>query len=209
MEKKILIPVDDSRPSLRAVRYGIHAAAFINDLHFVLFHVQPAVSLYLKEEAVRDLHVRAKVNQMLQKNETVANDLLNRLKKEMTDAGIAEARIETVTRPRTLGLAQDVIEYGQENLFDAIVLGRRRLTGISKFFGDSVSAAILERSQVLPVWLVDGNGPADKEHEKILVAVDGSESSLRAVDHVGFMVSENPDVRLTLLHVTNTARTIA
>jgi nucleotide-binding universal stress UspA family protein len=52
----------------------------------------------------------------------------------------------------------------------------------------------------LPVWLVQGNLPTGK----ILLAVDGSEDALRAVDYISFMISENKELQLTLLHVTNT-----
>ncbi|MCF8091645.1 MAG: universal stress protein [Desulfotignum sp.] len=202
MEKKILLPVDKSRSSLQAVRYAAYASSFITDLHCVLFHVQAPVSLYLKEEAAKDLHVRTQLNRILKKNETAAMETLEHLKSEMTDAGFARDRISLVTRPRELGLAQDVIEYAQKNMLDAIVVGPRGVTGIHKFFDASVSEAILERSQVLPVWLVHG----DARSYRILVAIDGSQDSLRAVDHVSFMVSGNKQVHITLIHVTNTAR---
>jgi nucleotide-binding universal stress UspA family protein len=201
MEKQILIPVDKSRSALQAARYAVYASSFIKDLHCVLFHVQVPVSLYLKEEAARDMHVRAQLNKMLQKNEAAAMAVLQSHKSEMTNAGFPENRISLVTRSRELGLAQDVIEYAHKNMLDAILVGRRGVTGIQKFFDDSVSEAILERSQILPVWLVHGSARSNK----ILVAIDGSQDSLRAVDHVSFMVSENKQIHITLIHVTNTA----
>ncbi len=98
-----------------------------------------------------------------------------------------------------------MIEYAQKNMMDAIVVGRRGVSGIQKFFDTSVSDAILERSQVIPVWMVSKDVRQDLS-EKVLVAIDGSEDALRAVDHVGFMVSENKEIHVTLIHVTNTAR---
>ncbi len=202
MEKKILIPVDRSRSSLQAVRYVVHISSVIKNLHCVLFHVQPPVSLYLQEEAAKDMHVRAQLKKVTKKNNDTAMAVLHNLRSEMTQAGFPEDRIELVTHPRELGLAQDVIEYAQKNMLDAIVVGRRGVTGVHKFFDASVSDAILERSQALPVWLVQG----DVQPENLLVAIDGSQDSLRAVDHVSFMVSENTDIKISLLHVTNTAR---
>lgn len=204
MEKQILIPVDGSRTSVQAVRYAARVSSFVRDLHCVLFHVQAPVSLYLKEEAARDMHVRAQMNKALKKNEAAAMTILNALKSEMTDAGFPEERIRLLTRPRELGLAQDVIEYAQKKMMDAIVVGRRGVSGIQKFFDTSVSDAILERSQVIPVWMVSKDVLQDSP-EKVLVAIDGSEDALRAVDHVGFMVSDNKKIHVTLIHVTNTA----
>ena len=202
MEKKILIPVEESVRSLRAVRYAVHAASFISELHFVLFHVQPMISLYLQDEAKKDLKVRAELNRVIKENQVNAMALLEKYKEEMAGLGIPEERIELKTQVRRLGVAQDIIEYAQEKLFDAVLIGRRRLAAIQKVFTLSISSSVIERSQVIPVWLVDGV-PASK---KLLIAVDGSASALRAVDHVGFMVSGNPDIRLTLLHVMNSAR---
>jgi nucleotide-binding universal stress UspA family protein len=202
MEKKILIPVEESRRSLRAVRYAVHAASFIPDLHFVLFHVQPMISLYLQDEAKKDLKVRAELNKVKKKNQAKAMALLENYREEMTGKGVDKERIELKTQVRHLGLAQDIIEYAQENLFDSVLMGRRQLASIQKMFSFSVTSSVLERSQVIPVWLVDGV-PASKT---LLIAVDGSASALRAVDHAGFMVSGNPDIQVTLLHVMNSAQ---
>jgi len=202
MEKKILIPVENCRRSLRAVRYAVHSASFIKELHFVLFNVQPMISLYLEDEAQKDLKVRAELNNVKKANQANALSLLESYRDKMTGMGIPADRIELKTQVRQLGLAQDIIEYAQEKLFDAVLMGRRRLAGIQKVFTFSVSSSVLERSQIIPVWLVDGT-PASKN---LLVAVDGSASALRAVDHAGFMVSGNTDIQVTLLHVMNSAR---
>ncbi|MEJ2658132.1 MAG: universal stress protein, partial [Desulfobacterales bacterium] len=105
---------------------------------------------------------------------------------------------------RKLGLGKDIIDFGQNRNFDAIVIGRRGMSRLQEMYMGSVTSNVLEHSRVIPVWLLDGDVNATSD--RILVAVDGSESALRAIDHVSFMISNNPDVRLTLLHVTNSAR---
>ena len=202
MEKMILIPVENSRRSLRVVRYAVHSASFIKELHFVLFNVQPMISLYLEDEAQKDLKVRAELNNVKKANQANALSLLESYRDEMTGMGIPADRIELKTQVRQLGLAQDIIEYAQKKLFDAVLMGRRRLAGIQKVFTFSVSSSVLERSKIIPVWIVDGT-PVSKN---LLVAVDGSASALRAVDHAGFMVSGNTNIQVTLLHVMNSAR---
>ena len=44
----------------------------------------------------------------------------------------------------------------------------------------AVSAAVVENSKLIPVWLVDEKSVG----QEIMVAVDGSQNSLRAVDHL-------------------------
>jgi nucleotide-binding universal stress UspA family protein len=65
-------------------------------------------------------------------------------------------------------------------------------------FMGSVSAHLIENSPVIPVWLVDGA----VRSTRVMAAVDGSESALRAVDHMAFMLSGNPEVRFCFFHVT-------
>ena len=62
----------------------------------------------------------------------------------------------------------------------------------------SVSNSVLEHTSTTPVWAVGG----EVKSSKIMIAVDGSESALNAVDHVSFMLGENPEVQITLLHIT-------
>jgi nucleotide-binding universal stress UspA family protein len=60
----------------------------------------------------------------------------------------------------------------------------------------SLTADLLEHSAVIPVWMVDG----EIASTRVMIAVDGSESSLRAVDHLSFMLGENPEIKVTLFH---------
>ena len=202
MRKKVLVSVDNSRHSKNAVQYAVNASAFVPDLHYVLFHVQPMISLFLRDEAQKDIKTKTELEKLLKKNNEVARTLLEELRNEMVRLGISEERIEIVTRQRKLGLAKDILEYSQENRYDAIVIGRRGLSRLQEMIMESASANIIEHSQVTPVWLVDGNATG----RKLMVAVDGSEASLRAIDHLSFMLSGAPDTRLTFLHVSSRAR---
>jgi nucleotide-binding universal stress UspA family protein len=202
MEKKILLAVDDSRHSRNAIHYAVSVSSFVNNLHYVLFHVQPVISLFLKEEAQKSLTAKSKLESVVKKNTESALGLLENYKDEMVQMGIDSDRIETVTRTRKLGLGKDIIDFGQARNFDAIVVGRRGLSRLQEMYMGSVTSNVLEHSRVIPVWLVNGDIIATE----ILVAIDGSESSLRTIDHISFMVSNNPAVRLTLLHVTSSPR---
>jgi nucleotide-binding universal stress UspA family protein len=202
MEKKILLAVDDSRHSRNAIHYAVSVSSFVKNLHYVLFHVQPAISLFLKDEAKKSLQAKSEMDNVLKKNDQSARRLLESYQDKMAKMGIVPDQIEIVTRPRNLGLAKDIIDFAQNRNFDAILVGRRGLSRLQEMYMGSVTSNVLEHSRVIPVWLVDG----DITTTKILVAIDGSESSLRTIDHVRFMISNNPEVHLTLLHVTSSSR---
>jgi len=93
---------------------------------------------------------------------------------------------------------KEILEQAAARLFDAILLGRRGHTGLSGMFMGSVSANVLENATAIPVWIVDEKGPS----RNILAAVDGSESALKAVDHLSFIVGPDADVAISLFHVT-------
>lgn len=202
MQKKILIAVDNSRHSKYAIHYATHVSSFVKNMHSVLFHVQPMISTFLQQEARLDPKAKRQLNQVQKDNEKMANSLIETYRDEMVKMGIAPEQIEVETRMRKLGYAKDILEFGQKNSYDAIVVGRRGLSRIAEMYAGSVARDLVEQSKIIPVWLIDGKVPDGK----IMAAVDGSNASLRVVDHISFLLSDNPEAELTLLHITSSAR---
>jgi nucleotide-binding universal stress UspA family protein len=200
MEKKILVAVDDSIHTRQAMHYAVRISSQVTDLWFTLFYVQPTISQYLLKEADTDLKAKAELKKVIRNNDESAHRILGKLKNDMVRMGISEARIDLHTKPKTLGLAKDIMDRAQQGLYDAIVVGRRGLSRVQKAFMGSVTANLIEHATFVPLWVVDGN----VKSSKIMIAVDGSESSLRAVDHLSFMVGENPQIRVTMFHVRPT-----
>jgi nucleotide-binding universal stress UspA family protein len=202
MDKKILLAVDDSLQSKDAVKYAVTISSAVKDLHYVLFHVQPMISQYLVDEAQKNPQAGTDLNKVIKKNDASARKMLEKYQNNMVRMGIDEDRTEIVTQPRVLGLTKDILDFGHVGRYDAMVVGRRRMSRLQEVVMGRVSSNLLEHSQFIPVWLVDGEVASDK----IIVAVDGSESSLRAVDHISFMLMGNPNVAVTLLHVMSNAK---
>jgi nucleotide-binding universal stress UspA family protein len=197
MEKKILIALDDSRHSENALRYAASLHETVKDSKFVLFHVQPTISQYLLDEARTKPGANAKLEKLMHKNHQSAQALLKKYKALLTSLGVPDVDIELLTLPRKSGVAKDIIDYGTARLYDAILLGRRGLSGLAETFIGSVSANVVDHSPLIPVWLVDEKSAS----KAVMVAVDGSESSLRAVDHLAFILGGNTDVNLSFYHV--------
>jgi nucleotide-binding universal stress UspA family protein len=198
MQKEIMIAVDDSRHSRNAVHYAVEIYSLLKDVKYTLMHVQPTISEYLLDEAKKSSKAYAQLEKVNRKNTEVAQRLLEKHKEQMTTAGIAESDLQLKTQPRMLGVAKDILELSQAGNYDAVILGRRGLSGLEDVFIGSVSANILNNSKDVPIWLVDDQGPS----KEIMVAVDGSADSFKAVDHLAFMIGGNSDVRLSFFHVT-------
>ncbi len=198
MSHKVLISLDDSLQSSRVVDYAVRISSVIQDMEYTLMNVQPPIPPFITDEAKKDSKAYQELARLKQRNETAANAVLEKCKTRMADRGVPESRIEFLTRPRRLGVAQDILDTAEKGMYDALLLGRRGLTKAQQLFIGSVSNKIINNASVIPVWIIDG----EITSMKILVAVDGSSASLRAVDHLTYMVGGNPDVTITFLHVT-------
>jgi nucleotide-binding universal stress UspA family protein len=197
MEKKILLPVDDSIHSRNTIHYAVKISSAVKNLTYTLYHVQPSISHFLLEEAKTDGLKQLDLNHLAQRNEHASQALLDKCKKSMMDLGVNSGHIQVVTQPRKLGRAKDIIEYAQQGHYDAIVVGRRGISRLQETFSGSITSNLLEHSRIIPVWVIDGQVTSTR----IMIAVDGSESSLKAVDHLSFMTAGNADIAITLFHV--------
>jgi nucleotide-binding universal stress UspA family protein len=198
VEKRILIAVDGSVYSRKAMEYAAGIGSVVKDVGYTLLHIHPKVSEYLVEDAKRDLQAIATLKKVSNKNHEESIRLLDKSKKVLVKMGIGDDRIETVSQKQTRGTAKAILDHGKKSLCDAIVLGRRGVSRLAESFMGSITNSVLEHTDDTPVWAIGG----DAKPSKIMIAVDGSESSLRAVDHVSFMLGDNPDSEITLLHVT-------
>ncbi|MFH1153469.1 MAG: universal stress protein [Pseudomonadota bacterium] len=197
MEKKILVAVDNSRIAGCALDYACHASCVIRDLVLVLFHVRPQVSGYLTQEAKTSHAARQDLDLVTNRQMTSSTTLLEKFKQDLVKRGIPESAIETVSRPYGKGVSAEILHYAMEKRLDAIVAGRRGLSGIQAFYLGSVSNNLIQQGKVTPTWIV-GDRVSLKN---ILFAVDGSENSLRALDHLAFMLKGAVGTRLSLVHV--------
>ena len=197
MSKKFLIAVDDSIHSKNALEYACNISASLKEANFTLFHVQPMISQYLLDDAKKDLAAEAELQKLINKNTEAGESLLHKHKEQMIRLGVAEQSIDSITLPRMLGLAKDILKYSSSDIYDAIIMGRRGLSGLQEAIIGSVSANVVEHSKSTPVWLIDGQVVS----QKIMFAVDGSENSLKALDHLALMMGDNPESRILFFHV--------
>jgi nucleotide-binding universal stress UspA family protein len=198
LEKRILVAVDDSAYSRKAVEYAVEMGSVIKDLCYTLFNVQPTISEYLLKDAHVNPKARAALKEVTKKNHVTSTKLLDELKSQMIKKGVDEKCIDAVTRPKIMGTAKDILNHGKQCLCDAIVLGRSGVSRLEEAFLGSVANSVLEHSRTTPIWATGNN----LNSLKIMMAIDGSESSLSAVDHLSFMLEGNQDIKVTLLHVT-------
>jgi len=179
------------------VTYAARISSAAKDVAYTLFHVEALIPRIFRTAAQIDPQVRVEVAQLVRKNSEAARCGVEECKNLMVREGVPERRVEAVTEPMRVGMAKDILNRAEKGPYDAIVLARRALTPSRDFFIGTTAAKVVEHAIDIPVWIVAGEDMS----MRIMVAVDGSENSLRDVEHLIHMVGAHPDLRLTLFHV--------
>lgn len=197
MDKKILLAVDGSRASLMALDYvAVMEAAVIPDLWVTLFHVEETIPQALRGEMEKTPEAFRRLKAMEERIAQRTGKILDTARQHLLNSGLDPAKIECARQGRAMGLAKDIVFRGEHGSYDAVVLGRRGLAKVQEMFLGSVTNKVVQHADRVPVWVVGGAVKSCR----ILCAVDASEGSIRAVDHLGFMLSGNKDCRVTLFH---------
>ncbi len=199
MNKKILVAIDGSRNSLAALDYVHSLGRQCPNLQLVLFHVLPPVPPVYKEAFYKDPIAQKYLLQWKEKHLAAIEQILKKSKDKLLRWGWEEPQVQIKAQEKRVGLARDILFEARNGLYDAVVVGRRGLSKVEEFFLGSVSGKVLQGAGDIPVWLVGGK----VEAHKILVALDGSENALRAVDHVSFIVEscQSDQIQVLLLNI--------
>jgi len=195
--KRILVAVDGSNHSLNAVKYI--ASYCSTSTHVSLIYILPKRpeqifwQVNMDEEFIE--RMRGKYDRWEREQRGAGRDFLVSTKALLVKLGFQHDRLRIMLRERESGTATDIIGEARKG-YDALAVGRRGLNKVGSLFLGSVSDKIVERVENLPVWVVGGN----VHSSKMLLAVDGSENSAKAVDHVArFAADICADI--TLCHV--------
>ena len=196
MERKLLVAVDGSVYSSNTIHY-LHT--LFHDEPDVAFHLYSAVpygSLPTGHELLEETDLISTLGPQGQKKFSSARRYINKAREQLERAGIAAERISSDVHLSRAGVGADIIHEARRGLYDALVIGRRGLGKLEQLFMGSISTTVLEKCHDVPIWIIDGQ----VDSRKFLVPVDGTPHTLRAVDHLCFMVKGVPAVDITLFH---------
>jgi nucleotide-binding universal stress UspA family protein len=140
--KRILVPIDFSSTSERALRFAVDIASKANGT-VILYHVYiPVGSTFIGTEETRKQY----------NTQTEANLLkrLHRLKKKVIQT-LDESSIAAVIGRSPI--IDNILGFAEANQADMIVMGTQGATGLKKKIIGSTAASIIEQSNI-PVLLV-------------------------------------------------------
>ena len=195
ISKKIVIPVDGSKNSLRSLDYLDFIYGSKHKLDINLLYILPALPPILTDKKTMDKRIRAKLKAVEKKNIQMAERILSEATAALVKKGFDEKSINAVYKKVEITAARDIVNWVNFKHADAVLLNRRGRGDLKSFFMGSVTQRLLEYHPLCPVWIVEGG----IHSTKVLVCVDSSENALKAVDHAGFMLS-GTDCPITIFH---------
>jgi|YNPNPStandDraft_1061719.scaffolds.fasta_scaffold22582_2 nucleotide-binding universal stress UspA family protein len=192
MQKHLLITVSDEMSHLYGVRFVARFFQHKAPLRLTLLYVAPT-------QAPGDWKADRPSGRAKVPEETRARGekALDRSAEILMEAGFSESQIQSKLVPKEMETVKEIVMEARRGDYDAVVLGRRGYAAFVGVFATSISTEVLRQPLPCPLWICRNPG---SERERVLLCVDDSHASVRIVDHVGFMVRDEPH-RICLFHV--------
>jgi len=196
-QKKILLAVDGSDRSFETVRYVSKIPPF-HQMQVVLLYVYRGVPQNYSDlgkapqfkESVRSARAwEAQQKEALKEHSKKVTQIL-------LDAGFPKEAVSVKIRHRKKGIARDIIKEAHEG-YDFVVVGRKSTGKIKEIALGSVATKLVEKISFNTLVVVGKS----VEPGKVLLALDGSEGSMQAVDCVCATLGDCDACETELVHV--------
>ena len=185
IQKKMLILVDGSERTIQTVNYVKDFMPVDENTRIVLFHVFSGIPEEYRELAQEPTCVT--VVDQLKNRETQEKGkiraCLEQAKNILISGGFSERSIEIKFHRLEKGVARDIIDEAGKG-YTAVVMRRRGMGALKNIILGSVAVKLLQALTFIPILIV-GQAPAVK---KILLAVDASPASMKAVEFVASLL---------------------
>ena len=201
LTKMVVVPVDGSDNALRSLEYLHFMYGNQHNLEVTLKYVLPSLPPVFADDTSLKRETAIKLKTLENKSVRMAEKILSKAKSILVEKGFNKDRIQTVSRKKNQGIAQDICTWVESELADAVLTTTRGRSRLEAFFMGEVASRLLEYCRVCPVWILEGA----VKSRKILIAIDNSENAIRAVDHAGYMLS-GTDCEVTLFHTMRNLR---
>lgn len=196
MERKILVALGNTGLDQTTIGYLVELFRGSPGVKLHLLNIVPLHGVAESQQLLGDLETTAAARPEAVKKRFAALSHLQGLKKKLLAAGFKDEQIQTESLYSYCGVSGPLLRQAQTGAYDAIVLGKRDLSVLEKMISGSISSELWQKDHSIPLWLVSGH----PRNRNFLVPVDCTVHSLRAVDHLGFILQGDPQAEITLFH---------
>lgn len=162
---QILLALDDSEASERAVHYVADMLGRLSNAHVHLFHVLPPIPPELLEfGGAEDPGTERRLSDKLKQAQAEwvdrakadAQPVMERAKAVLSGAGIAPRRVSVEFSPsiHRPDIPRDILEAAQRARCDTIVVGRTALSWLKEQMGQHVGEALVKKAEEVTIWVV-------------------------------------------------------
>jgi len=194
--KEILVAIDGSDYAFETMKYISKIPSF-KGKHIHLFSVCTKIPDHYRD-LQREASFSGKVTEILAwetRQREECEGYMEKAKQILLDAGFSDKSVSIKLHEMERGIARDIIKEAGKG-YKALVVGKRGMSRIKSLVLGSIANKLLQRASFVPLFLVG----RDPRPGKFMVAFDGSEGSLRAIDCIGTMLG-GPDCRINLTNV--------
>jgi nucleotide-binding universal stress UspA family protein len=165
-KNRILIAVDDSKASMRAVNYVANITAGKRDFIICLLNVVGPLppelmefggSEYPERKEKLEKELKDKREQWIEKAKTKALSILKKAKSTFKKARLPAKAINTEfwIDVNSKGLAGDILDAGRLNKCNTVVVGRKSFSWLKEVFHHHVADELVRNAHNLTVWVVE------------------------------------------------------
>ncbi len=200
MKKELLLAISDDRAASYNLRFLREIFSSVCDLRLTLFYVTPQKASWVmdKQQFVpRGDSYDEFVKHSRTRGEQSVHDARQWL---LETAGCLDANVAIKVIHSQKGTVRELIHEAHEGLYDALLLGRKTFTWFEELFSNSITHAMILSDIDFPIWVC--KRPPDTPRHGVLLSMDGSDASLRMVDHAAYMLANEDKHTFTLFHVS-------
>lgn len=205
MQKELLLAIGDDRAASYNLRFLREVFEDFCDLKLTLFYVVPRKAAWVMDE--QSFVPRGTgFDEYVKLKKTKGEKVLEDAKRWVMDMGGCLGNNVTVKVVHSKkGTVPELVEEAREGLYDALLLGRRAYSWFEEVFENSVCHEMIWHNIDFPIWIC--KRPSDGLRRDVLLCMDGSDASLRMVDHAGYMLAGEDKHTITLFHVADSYAT--
>ena len=162
---KILVAIEDSEASMKAVAYVAEMVRGREAIHICLFHALPPIPPRLlefggtedpqKEQALRT-ELKSAQTEWIEKAKNAVQPSITRARAILQDDSVAQREINTHF-PHTihkLDIVREILNAAKQSHCGTVVVGRHRLPWVKDLFYHHTGEGLVEQAQDLSVWVV-------------------------------------------------------
>jgi len=162
---KILLAVEDSEASMKAVAYVADMVQGREAIHICLFHALPPIPPRLLEYGGTEEHqneqalhteLKSAQTEWIEKAKDAVQPVMTRARAILQDHGVSQSHISTHFSHtiHKLDIVREILNAAKQSHCGTVVVGRHRLPWVQDLFHHHTAEGLIEQGQELTVWVV-------------------------------------------------------